>query len=71
MLFEVMTLGERVRSPQTGGEIVLPGRKVADIRVETNFGDTELTEGSIATIVEGSLEGVSPEQLVVRYRGGK
>lgn len=69
MEFTVMTQGERVRSPQTGAEVVLPGLSLARIRVEANFGDSELTEGSVAAVVSGSLQGHDPSKLVVRHEG--
>lgn len=71
MLFSVQTQGEKVKSPQTGAEITLPGRAVAQIRVDSNFGDTELNEGSAASIVSGSLNNYRPEQLIVRFEGAK
>jgi curli biogenesis system outer membrane secretion channel CsgG len=69
LVFSVQTQGEKIKSPQTGTEIILPGRQIAEIRVDANFGDSELSEGSIATVLSGSLQGYGPEQLVVRYAG--
>lgn len=69
MKFSVLKKGERVKSPQTGAWVTLPGVEIAQLRVETLFGDSELTEGSIASISSGSLTGYKPEQLVVRYQG--
>jgi len=71
MLFSVQTQGERMKSPQTGTEITLPGREVARIRIDSNFGDNELNEGSAASIVSGSFSGYKSEQLVVRFQGGQ
>lgn len=71
MLFSVQTQGEKVKSPQTGTEITLPGRQVAQIRIDSNFGDNELNEGSAASVVSGSFSGYKPEQLVVRFEGAK
>ena len=45
----------------------MPGRKIARIRVESNFGESELNEGSTARVAEGSIEGHRPEELVVIY----
>lgn len=71
MLFSVQTQGDKVKSAQTGAEITLPGRVVAQIRVDSTFGDTELNEGSIASLVSGTLGNQRAEQLVVRFEGGK
>jgi curli biogenesis system outer membrane secretion channel CsgG len=71
MLFSVQTQGERVKSPQTGTEITLPGRQIAQIRIDSNFGDSELNEGSSASLIAGSVSGYKPEQLVVRFEEAK
>ena len=68
MVFSVQTVGEKVKSPQTGFEIVLPGKEVAQIRVESLFGDTEMTEGAVTSVVSGSLQGLKIDQLTVREK---
>lgn len=71
MQFAVQTQGEQVKSPQTGALVTLPGQVIAQVRVETLFGDSELNEGSVASVVSGSLTGYKPEQLLIRYEGAK
>lgn len=68
MTFAVQTVGERVKSPQTGFDIVLPGRSVAEIRIDSLFGDSETNQGSVATLVSGSIQGFKTDQLVVRSK---
>jgi curli biogenesis system outer membrane secretion channel CsgG len=68
MVFSVQTVGEKVKSPQTGFEIVLPGKEVAQLRIEALFGDSEVSEGSVASVVSGSLQGHKIEQLTVRAK---
>jgi curli biogenesis system outer membrane secretion channel CsgG len=68
MVFSVQTVGEKVKSPQTGFEIVLPGKEVAQIRVESLFGDTEMSEGAVTSVVSGSLLGLKIDQLTVREK---
>ena len=68
MLFSVQTLGEKIKSPQTGFEITLPGREIAQLRIDSNFGDSEVNEGSVGSIVSGSIQGFKVEQLVVRIK---
>lgn len=67
---EVETVGERIKSPQTGAFITLPGRKLARLRVESLFGETELDQGSVASILDGSLDGFPIQQMVVRTTRG-
>lgn len=69
MVFDVHTRGETIKSPQTGADITLPGVQVASIRVDSTFGDTELNEGSVASIVAGSLSSHAIGDLVVRQGG--
>jgi curli biogenesis system outer membrane secretion channel CsgG len=69
MQFSVQTQGEKMKSPQTGAMITLPGRTIATIRVESSFGDGELNEGSVASVVSGSLSGFKPDQLIVHFEG--
>ena len=71
MQLEVLTQGEQVKSPQTGSIVTLPGQHVANVRIDSLFGNTELEEGSVATVVSGSLAGYRPDQLVVRQMGGR
>jgi curli biogenesis system outer membrane secretion channel CsgG len=65
MELDVQTAGERIKSPQTGAIVTLPGRTIARVRVEALFGDDELTEGAVASVVNGSTDGHSIQQLVV------
>ncbi len=71
MTFSVKTQGEKIKSPQTGAEISLPGREVAKLRVDANFGESELNEGSVTTVVSGSLGGFKTDQLVIVWEGKK
>lgn len=65
MQLAVETRGERVKSPQTGFEITLPGRQVATVRIQSLFGDNETNEGSVATVASGALDGHKAEDLIV------
>ncbi|MGE0803385.1 MAG: CsgG/HfaB family protein, partial [Lautropia sp.] len=71
MQFSIVTQGEQIKSPQTGAVVTLPGRVVGQVRVDALFGDSELNEGSVASIVSGSLDSRKPEQLIVRYEAGR
>lgn len=65
LIFEVRTRGERVKSPQTGFFVTLPGKAVAQIKVTSNFGETIMDEGSVATIVSGKIDGIGLADLIV------
>jgi curli biogenesis system outer membrane secretion channel CsgG len=56
----VMSAGKTVTSRQTGLPIELPGTEVARLRVDTQFGEDEVTEGSVCSVVSGR---VLPEQI--------
>jgi curli biogenesis system outer membrane secretion channel CsgG len=71
MVFSVQTVGKKVKSPQTGFEITLPGKEVGQLRIDSLFGDTEVSEGASATLVSGSLQGHTFDQLTVREKGGQ
>lgn len=68
MLFSVQTLGAKIKSPQTGFDITLPGREIAQLRINANFGDSEATEGSVGSLISGSIQGYKLEQLVIRVK---
>ena len=66
MTLVVESSGEKIKSPQTGATITLPGQKLAQVRIEALFGENELNEGAVATVVSGSIEGQRMDQLVVK-----
>ncbi len=65
MTFAVQTSGRKVKSPQTGFEITLPGQRIAEIRIDSNFGDNETNEGSVGTLTSGALQGYNIQELLV------
>ncbi|WP_119394421.1 CsgG/HfaB family protein [Salinibius halmophilus] len=68
MEFVIETRGRKVKSATTGGTITLPGNKVAEVRVVSTFGDTELEEGSISQILTGNIDGYELSNLVVKEK---
>jgi len=54
-LFEVIQEGKKVKNPQTNMEIVLPGKKIAAIKVVSLIGDSPENEVSLCEVVEGDL----------------
>lgn len=65
MIFAVQTSGRKVKSPQTGFEITLPGQTIAEIRIDSNFGDNETNEGSVTSVIKGALHGHNIQELQV------
>ena len=43
---------------------------MAQIRIDSNFGDSEATEGSVVSLVSGAVQGFKLDQLVVRVKEG-
>lgn len=68
MIFSVESQGEKVKSPQTGFEIRLPGKEIAQVRVESLFGDSETNEGAVVSVVSGSLQNVRIDQVAVKSK---
>ena len=71
MVLTVQSAGEQIKSPQTGAMITLPGQKVATVQVESLFGDSELNEGAVASVVSGDLGRREPQTLVVLFEGSR
>lgn len=69
MVFSIETSGEKIKSPQTGAEITLPGQTIASFRVTSLFGEGELNEGSIGSIFNGSIANQKMSDLIVRFDG--
>ena len=66
MVFDVETKGREVRSQTTGTTITLPGKKVAEIKVVSLFGDDVLNQGAATMVTSGSLEGYKLNELQVK-----
>ncbi|RUO48007.1 CsgG/HfaB family protein [Pseudidiomarina donghaiensis] len=66
MTFAVMTKGKRIKSKTTGSYISLPGEKVAELKITSLFGNSELDQGAMGTITSGSIEGHAVDALEVQ-----
>jgi curli biogenesis system outer membrane secretion channel CsgG len=55
-LFSIVEKGKKVKNPQTGLNIELPGKVVASIKIDQTMGNTPQDEVSIASIVDGSID---------------
>jgi curli biogenesis system outer membrane secretion channel CsgG len=61
----IMRSGERMKSGQSGFEVELPPSRVAEVEVESTFGDSVTSEGSLTRLVSGIIPGGNPSGLFV------
>ena len=61
MVFSVVSKGRKVKNPQTGIMITLPGKKVGEVRVLSTGGDTPETEYSFVEI--SGTTGINSENM--------
>ena len=55
--FAIMSKGKKVKNPQTGITIELPGKKIGEVEVIMCGGDTPETEYSIVSVADGKING--------------
>jgi len=58
--------GKQMKNPQTGMMIELPGSKIAEIQVVSQFGSTDTDEGSMCQIISGSISNSSIKDIYVQ-----
>lgn len=66
MQFDLVARGKRIKSAQTGAWIELPGKKVASIKITSLFGQSDLDQGSVAILTEGSIQAYDVNDLLVQ-----
>ena len=54
--FEVFEKGKKVKNPQTGMFMELPGKPVGSIKIDFSGGDSVENEFSVVTLIEGSVD---------------
>jgi curli biogenesis system outer membrane secretion channel CsgG len=54
-VLHIYKAGESIQSGQTGFTIALPPTPIATVRVTSNFGDSEVNEGSVAIVTSGAV----------------
>ena len=64
-----MAKGKTVKSEQTGFDIELPAKQVAQVEVVSTFGDNEANEGSIAKMVDGDISALNADTLFITEAG--
>ncbi|ELZ1714856.1 curli production assembly protein CsgG [Vibrio parahaemolyticus] len=65
MIFDIEIKGKQIKSKQTGFDITLPGKKVAEIKVVQTFGDTATNEGAVTVVSSGSISNLDTNKLNV------
>ena len=70
-IFEVYLRGKKVKNPQTGLMIELPGQLIGKIKVESMTGNTSADEISLCSLVSGNLPNERLDQLYVQEMGRK
>ena len=68
-VFAIMQEGESIKSGQSGMQIDLPAKELGRIKIASTFGDTEANEGSLGTIVSGSLADADQSGLFIQETG--
>lgn len=64
---QVYSVGRKIKNPQTGAMIQLPGKRVASVSVEMSFGDDEFNEVSYVSLVSGSIgEDISKYEIKLK-----
>lgn len=64
-VLQVMEQGSVVKSKQSGFDIHLPPKKIAEIRIASFFGDNENNEGSICEVFTGSITAIKADKIFV------
>ncbi len=64
--FAVLRRGKRLKNPQTGSSIEMPGTRIATIEVATTFGSTVQDEGAICKLVTGTVDPAEISELLVQ-----
>lgn len=52
---QVYSAGRKIKNPQTGAMIQLPGKRVGSVTVDMSFGDDEFNEVSYVSLTSGAL----------------
>lgn len=64
-VFAVVEKGKRVKNPQTGMMIELPGKQVGKIRIDQTLGSSVADELSMGAMVEGELDNAKLESYYI------
>ena len=62
--FEIVKKGERIKNPQTGMFIDLPGKVVGELKITYMGGDVPESEYSLAKLVNGKVDGAFNQYFI-------
>jgi len=54
-LFDVIQEGKKIKNPQTGMQMTLPGKKIGELKVISSIGESPENEISLCQIIQGDL----------------
>lgn len=64
-IFSIVEKGKKVKNPQTGLNIELPGKVVATIKIDQTMGNTPQDEISMASIVDGTIDALNLDKYYI------
>lgn len=65
-IFEVVEKGKRVKNPQTGMMMELPGKTVGKVKITHMGGDTPQSEFSMVSFVDGSIDSSNLDKYFIK-----
>lgn len=63
--FAVFSKGRKVKNPQTGAYIELPGKEIGKVKVVTMIGNTPLDEVSIVELINGEIDNTAFDKYFI------
>ena len=64
-IFSITERGKKVKNPQTGLNIELPGKVVATVKIDQTMGDTPEDEVSMASLTDGAIDVTSLDKYFI------
>jgi len=64
-IFSIIEKGKKVKNPQTGLNIDLPGKVVATIKIDQTMGSTPQDEVSLASIIDGTIDAANLDKYYI------
>jgi curli biogenesis system outer membrane secretion channel CsgG len=68
MILSIKKKGKRIKNPQTGATIELPGKDIGTLKVLMSFGEDEFNEVSYANLISGDIDDDLSEYFLTELR---